>query len=858
MKKLLFILTLFLTAVFSSHAQRLTTVGVLPFERPAGISEADAAEAARLLIDELSSWGTLAILPEDQAERAEYIIRGRIARQNNLIVLSAETVQARTGRVLNASREEAAALHTIDIFSFSAQVAENIPFPNYLIGRWMSVIPTSYGPLTAILEFRANRTIVVERYDTWEHNGTNSLRYQAIGTGTYTYAGYLRRNVTIGGRTIQADATASISLTLEDALSEFTNINAGGLRILFDDDRNSFTFTNGSLPAGNNFSGHQVHPTQRIAYTQFTRLPDQPPPVRSRTASGASLWDIEIGAAPIWYHYMGDLALGQPYLMAESVVVATRGGSVQSYFRTGTPLWDFDSRIPITPYIARSMEGVTYLSDQSGYFRAVNRVGRELWRTNEGRAISFPPVVGWDGRIFIPLGQRLACRTAAGHPLWNIDLGSPMAVQPMLDRGGSLITVLENRDFVRIGPFSAVERLRLDQMPSLVVPLKTNNQNSYILLYPGGEAEILHYNEGNARGSRLSRQRFPSLPGPPAAASSATLSAEMRDVFAVTLRDGRVMLINISGRVLWTGYSHETTAERGSGNLQQARASMVFDERGIYSITTRGATGFDFDGRRRFLLRFTEASSIPAFSDEGLLYVCGTNRVLYVYGLDSRPRTVLRNRFFGPEPEGTYGMGNPPPSPWSLDPFRFNINQQDMMYNRILAAIDSGQLGEREPIYVAYLMEMIGFFLNDPHFSRVRPAVNPIRHIEFIDLLGRVGSRETVPFLRTIFNRYHEPSVRSASAEAIARIGVDPDGSTFQSFHFFLAPNNPNRDPQLLLSATGAIVAISRYSGPPLSGEGLLLLRLFSNLTWAPRAIQNHIRGEIDAMFAEGLDRIIR
>ena len=203
-------------------------------------------------------------------------------------------------------------------------------------------------------------------------------------------------------------------------------------------------------------------------------------------------------------------------------------------------------------------------------------------------------------------------------------------------------------------------------------------------------------------------------------------------------------------------------------------------------------------------------------------------------------------------------MGNPPPSPWLTDNRRFEADMQNSMYASIEKAINSGQLGEDEPAYVAYLMEMIGFFLNDPHYSRVRPSVNPIRHVELIRLLGKVGSRETIPFLWNIFDKYPEPSVKSACAEAIGNIGVDPYGNTFESYNFLLAANNPNRDPQLLMSATSSIAALCRFSGPPLSGDGILLLRYFSNLSWAPNTVKAQIRQELDALYKEGLDRVMQ
>ena len=561
---------------------------------------------------------------------------------------------------------------------------------------------------------------------------------------------------------------------------------------------------------------------------------------------------MQVGAAPIWGQNLDDYVMGQPYLQAESVVVACTGGSIKSYYMTGTPLWNFNPQDAVTPFIARSVEGAAYMCNESGIFRAINRVGRELWRVTLERPINFSPVVGWDGRVFIPAGSQLLCRTAAGHSLWSQDLGSPIALAPVLDHAGSLTTVLQNGDFLRVNQFSTVERIRLDRQPLLIVSLKSGSQDSYVLFYPSGETEKIIYNEKAARRNRLSRSGFPRLPAAPAAAVS------RGDQFAVTLRDGRVMLLNGDGSVLWTGNSHETTEEKGPANLEPGKVSMVFDERGIYSLSTRGATGFAADGRRRFILKISEANSVPGLSDEGVLYVCGRDKVLHAYKLDSKQRTVARSKYYGPEPEGTYGMGNPPPSPWSTDTQRYQDDHQKMMYETIDRAINSGQIGEDEPAYVAYMMEMIGFFLNDPHYSQVRPLVKPPQRVALIKLLGKVGSRETVPFIWNIFDKDPEPAIKAACAEAIGAIGVDPRGSTFESYNFLLAANNPNRDTQLLMSATASIAALCRFSGPPLSGDGIMLLRFFSNLSWAPNRIKNQIKGEIDALYREGIDKVIQ
>jgi outer membrane protein assembly factor BamB len=562
--------------------------------------------------------------------------------------------------------------------------------------------------------------------------------------------------------------------------------------------------------------------------------------------------DMQVGAAPMWEAAIGDTIRGTPHLQASSVVLVGENGTVRSFFQSSTPLWDFDALGTAVPFIARSYEAATYVCNTDGVFRAINRVGRELWRLNLGKPISFPPVVGWDGRVFISLDNTMTCRTASGNALWTIDLGSPIAFSPILDSTGSVATVLQNNDFVKVHQFSHVERIRLNRVPVMIAALDEGNRHTYVLLYESGEMDKLIYDDSVRRGNRLSRTSFRSLPGQPVA--SVSRGAQ----FAVTLRDGRTLCLDSEGNILWTRNSHEAAEERGSANLTIGQARMMYDERGIYTITIRGISAFTAEGRRRFVHRLqTVSSGVPALCDEGLLWACGVDNILRVYKVDVRQRTIPRSRFYGPEPEGSYGMGNPPPSPWVGDRSRFHDIEQDRVYAEINAAIRNGNLGTNEPIYVAYMMEMIGFFLNNPHYSPVRPDVRPTQRVRLINLLALIGSRETIPFLWNIFDRDPEPSVRRACADAIGIIGVDPTGRSFHSYNFLLSPNNPHMDPQLVLAAASSIARLCRFSGPPLAPEGIRVLRYFTMLPTIPNRVREQIRNEIDGLFREGLDRII-
>jgi outer membrane protein assembly factor BamB len=442
-----------------------------------------------------------------------------------------------------------------------------------------------------------------------------------------------------------------------------------------------------------------------------------------------------------------------------------------------------------------------------------------------------------------------------------VNLGSPIAVAPVLDHTGGIVTYLSNHEFIRIDHLGKVTRLYLDQEPALIIPVISAGNTpevssegaSYLLLYANGEAEnIKPVLTGTVlTGQQFSRTRLPRLPAPPTAA------AGYLDQVAITLTDGRLFLIfGVSGQVRWNGNTHESAAERGSGNINPTDVAMIFDERGIYSLSRRGATSFTLNGKRRWLFRIPEASTVLALSDEGLIYACGKDSILRAYKVDSLIKNIARSAY-GPEPAGNYGLRSPAPSPWAQDDHRFDEAFVKEKYDEINAAVRSGQIGENEPAYVAYLMESIGFFLDMPNVSMIRPLIRVPERVELIRLLGRMGSMETITFLVNIFHQDPEPSIKAACAEAIGMIGVDPKGEAVNAYRFLLSRENSNRDPQLLLSATDSIAALCRFSGPPLAGDGINLLTMFANFADFQSVIRTQAQRQIDALRREGVDKLI-
>jgi hypothetical protein len=280
MKKKL-IAGLFLLNAWVVFSQRLSTVAVLPFEAgPGGSAPDDAARITEQVISELISWGSLALIGADQAETAEYLIRGQLSKTNRALVLTASAYDAKTGKALNSATEQGADLNELlgKIFSFCVQVVENIPFPNYMIGKWRSTVSLGDASLTCILEFKSDRTVLVERYDTYEHRNDSSLQYHAYGGGTYAYSGHVRRVLSFRDakgavyREAPVDGSVSIVLSLEDALPEYASVSQRRISVAFDDAKSSFELISSGLLCGDNMGGPAVYPQAAIAYTRFIKI----------------------------------------------------------------------------------------------------------------------------------------------------------------------------------------------------------------------------------------------------------------------------------------------------------------------------------------------------------------------------------------------------------------------------------------------------------------------------------------------------------------------------------------------------------------------------------------------------------
>jgi outer membrane protein assembly factor BamB len=541
-------------------------------------------------------------------------------------------------------------------------------------------------------------------------------------------------------------------------------------------------------------------------------------------------------AVPIWRQALGGVITGLATVQAQSAVAVLDGGTIKAYSTSGKQLWTYFAKGKLSPFVTRSREGTCYFSRLNGNFFAVNRAGRELWSLNPGGPLTGSVIAGWDGRIFVPTGKRLTCYTASGHLLWHHDFESTIALSPKLTNAGSIILVLENAGFLHIDPFGNIGTEPLAEVPFEILPLgpvsPRESSGRTLVINKDGSMRIID------PALSMPPAPLPPLPVPPLAAVSRANKA------AVTLSNGNLVLINDDGTVRWTGESHLRRFSRGNtGTRINEEVSMIYDERGIYVLSKSGASGFTEDGRRLWFMRLDNTAAIPVFGDDGILYSCGTDWILYAYKLEERILNTKQS-VYGPSPDGEYGTGNPPPSYWSDDYFRYDEQELKKELEIIEEAVKAGRIGSSELSYLGYLMETAEAGIFRPGESKLHPPVEVRYRVRAIQLLGSLGSRETIPFLASLFTRDKDGAVRAAAADAIGNIGLDPEGLALKAFQSVLFGAPENRDERAMVSVAGATGALCRFSGPPLSDAGLKILTILSSGA-NPQSVQARARREI-------------
>jgi outer membrane protein assembly factor BamB len=439
-----------------------------------------------------------------------------------------------------------------------------------------------------------------------------------------------------------------------------------------------------------------------------------------------------------------------------------------------------------------------------------------------------PVVKGWDGRIFAITEKKVSCYAATGTLLWYKILDQAIVLPPLADKQGGLLLVLANAELLQLDGFGNTRSHLLPRVPAVLVPLAGPLRYKDSSGQEGSEITtplLMLYQNGEIHGYGGDYPSFPLLPDVPVAAVSRD------DQVAITLKHGQVLLLSLNGgEFLWTGESTSSDQEDLEEPGEITEALMIYDERGIYMLSQTRAVGFTPAGQRKWFIRIIGASAIPNFSDEGVLYSGGNDWVLYAYRLEYQSRSPQQS-LYGSLPDGTYGLGASIHAVPSVPLSEAGVRNSLAM---ITLALQEGRVGKREPEFTAYLMRVIGSVRSNLKSSILHPPVDFRQRSEAVKLLAWLGSAESISFLAAQFSREPEPLVQAVIAEAIGRIGVDPEGLALKAFSRGVFPPAQVTDEQTLAAIAAAVGALCRFSGPPVSQTGIPLLIALAGYEHSP------------------------
>ncbi len=440
---------------------------------------------------------------------------------------------------------------------------------------------------------------------------------------------------------------------------------------------------------------------------------------------------------------------------------------------------------------------------------AYTRMGALAWQAPiepvSGAASVFPPAFGSDGRAFALSGNSLICLNPAGRRLWSLPLSAAASCPPAVDGSGRPCLGLEDGTLLILSPYGEVlAKAPLGAVPALLYPLA---------LPPGEGKEAACLAAGLSDGRIL----FLGADGGIKAmyrARAVPLSAAWDGSVLYGLdASGIAFAVSGGGEALW---AVQTGCAKGRLFLFADRLVAVGRGRAV-SLSLSGETFRE--------LGIPGASGTPAVSPAGLAFSSGSDWVLAAYRFE-KPLGPPRLPALPPYP----ALPDVASRLLLFDPFAADPEDQLRRLADIENSLRSGTIGEDEPEAAAYCAAVATRALDrDLSQEERRWGANPLPRSRACYLLGSLGSpayRE--PLFRAVESDA-DPSVRASACEALALLGVDPDGSSMSSF---LSAAARPVDERTAFAIVAAIEGMSLRSGSAPSGDGLRALVRLATLPY--------------------------
>ncbi len=452
-------------------------------------------------------------------------------------------------------------------------------------------------------------------------------------------------------------------------------------------------------------------------------------------------------------------------------------------------------------FIACDAYGRAVVSDGAAGIALVNRAGQEVWRVDLGAAPASAPAIASDGRVFVVAGSTLLAFAPNGKRLWTAALpaapGAPVVIGP----GGGPAIGLADGSALLYPPGGGVPvTIRMNSAP---VALAASPDRLAAALADGSVV----VSEPGAAGAGV----------PVRLGSRPTGLRYSSDGFYALGSDGTLLAVDADGLERW-----RTAVPIGSGQA----ALEAFDGRAVV-LTKSAVRSYGADGELYRTLKLTNAVSLPAIAPTGAVFAGGADWILYAYRFEL-PLSAAAPPAIAPLDYEALDAVAREEAYWSIAPYDDSIVMERLDY--IEKSLESGTIGGESRDSSLYLAAVALGRMDAPFGSGIAAAGpsprGPLPRIVACGLLGRMGLPQAVPMLVDVFERDPEPAVKAAAAQAVAAIGLDPEGRALGAF---ARATERRMDSRTAAAVIDAIDGLYRASGALDDRAGILaLVRLSS------------------------------
>ncbi|GMO42517.1 MAG: hypothetical protein Ta2B_22760 [Termitinemataceae bacterium] len=528
----------------------------------------------------------------------------------------------------------------------------------------------------------------------------------------------------------------------------------------------------------------------------------------------------------LWRQSLGGNVLCSPEYKEQALVSVCSGGALVTLGATGKELWRYKAGGRLEPFLAKGEAGVTYICRTNNMLQAVNRVGKLIWQKRLSSKMIAAPIVGYDGRLFIFLSEKIMCLNTQGVYLWQITLESPLLFEAQDDNRGGFFCVLKDGTLLNVNAFSKVNATLLPEIPEHVVVMDAASRDGsqkFLVIYAGGKLEL--FEDSKSVGSLAPLQY------------SAVCTAHYNNMTAILLSNSEL--------IIWTLDKGITKRMQSTISIRSGLAyKMTYNENGISILSDSVSLHFDNKYELVWKMNVQNTSSVPVIGDD-IFFVSGNDWILYAYTL---PKSKNENKTYtAKNTKHFYGI-NIADSTFDSPPFvKFNSqNEYEKFLDGITLALRKGDISESEVTWTRMLMAASK--AKNPFAESGTPENLPLR-ITAINLLGKIASPEIMPFLAHYFITEHNITVKTAIATAMGNIGFDTDGDALNAFESVVTSDLPPSNERFLCEVAKSITTICKFQGQPLLAKGVSLLVAIKTQSHS-QIVEKTVQKYLDDLFA--------